>query len=93
MLQLEHGDLLYLGQEGRDMKYGFIVDIPCMRQIKSQVIILPSLGVATTSVILWDCRILNEKLGNSQFLEDCTAFMLPLEAFFWPNLLLDHALL
>ncbi|BDA51434.1 probable DNA polymerase lambda at C-terminar half [Coccomyxa sp. Obi] len=30
--QLEHGDILYLGQEGRCWKYGFIVDIPSTRQ-------------------------------------------------------------
>lgn len=37
VLQLEHGDILYLGHEGKIWKYGFFVDIPCMRQSELEV--------------------------------------------------------
>lgn len=73
MLQLEHGDILYLGQEGRSWKYGFVVDISCIRQSKTEVSISPSHPRKALYLTLLYVGTLEGVMRSWNIPESCTA--------------------
>ena len=68
VLQLEHGDVLYLGHEGTIWKYGFFVDIPCMRQRELEVSFFSSSSWRNHYILLYVQHI-TETGGRPTFLK------------------------